>query len=286
MFDRLRKLFSGRGSERKLVRHVALAVREGEIGFVAAEVEETAFRRKLQEMKGEFLLRTQPNGNVGATCNSCRVALVVAQKDHLHWFRCPRCHGISFDPTPNVNRDVQFAIQDGKAFECESNYVRQLPPGLIPPFSAEEVGDLAWAKSPHAVIPLPDQPVGGTGAAHRQEVEDAIAPYVQKARSTYPDAKRRFLSGLPEGAQFFTTIWLRDDAGRMEAVFVEVTKIDGGQVAGTITSDVTTVREYHWGQAHSFPETEVVDWTIANADGTQEGNIVGRFLAEWQKSPH
>jgi hypothetical protein len=72
----------------------------------------------------------------------------------------------------------------------------------------------------------------------------------------------------------------------MEAVFVEVTKIDGGQVAGTIASDLTTVREYHLGQAHSFLETEVVDWTIANADGTQEGNIVGRFLAEWQKSPH
>jgi uncharacterized protein YegJ (DUF2314 family) len=281
-------MFSHGPSERKLVRHVALTIRGGEIGFIAAEVPETEFRRKLQEKKGEFLLRAKPNGDVEAVCNSCRVPLVVAQKDQLHWFRCPRCHGVSFNPTPNVNRDIQFAIQDGKAFEYESNFVRQLPPGLVTPFSAEELGDLAWGKSPHAVIPLPDQPVGGTGAAGLQEVENAIAPYVQKARSTYPDAKRRFLTGLPEGAAFFTTVRLHDDAGGMEMVFVKVTKIDGGQVAGVIASDIDTVRGYRLGQAYTFPETDVVDWTISNPDGTQEGNVVGRFLAEWQKSgpPH
>jgi hypothetical protein len=285
MFDWLRKLFSHGPSERKLVRHVALEIRGGEIGFIAAEAPETEFRRKLQEKNnGDFLLRAKPNGDVEAVCKSCRVPLVVAQKDQLHWFRCPRCRRVSFYPTPNVKRDVQFAVQDGKAFEYEGHFVRALPPRLVPPFSAEEIGDLAWAKSPHAVMPLPDQPVGGSGAAGLQEVENAIAPYVQKALSTYPDARRRFLTGLPEGAAFFTTVRLHDDDGGTEQVFVKVTEIDGGQVAGVIASDVTTVRGYRLDQPYTFPETEVVDWTISNPDGTQEGNIVGRFLAEWRES--
>jgi hypothetical protein len=284
MFDWLRKMFSRGPAERKLVRHFALAFRGAEICFVSQEVVETEFRRKLQEIKGEFLLRTKPNGDVEAICKSCRVPLVVAQKDQLHWFRCPCCHGVSFNPTPNVNRDVQFAIQDGQAFEHESNYVRQLPPGLVPPFSAEEVGDLAWAKSPRAVIPVPDQPVYAVGAAGLQEVQNAVAPYVQKARATYPDAKRRFLSELPDGAAFFTTVQLHDNAGGMEVVFVQVMKIEGGRIAGIIASDITSVTGFHKDQAYTFPETEVLDWTIANPDGTQEGNFVGRFLIEWQKS--
>jgi hypothetical protein len=286
MFDWLRKVLSRSASERKLVRHTALAFRGFEIQFIATEVVEADFRQKLKGQKGELLLRAKLDGQVAAICKSCRVPLEVVQKDQLHWFRCPQCRGLSFNPTPNVNRDVQFAIQDGKAFEYEVNYLRELPPGLIPPFSAEEVGDLAWAKSPHSVIPLPDRPVGGSGAGGLQEVEHAIAPHVQKAQATYPDAKRRFLAGLPPGAEFFTTVRLHDDAGRMEAVFVNVKKIADGLVAGIIASEISTVSGYRMGHAISFPETEIVDWTIANADGTQEGNVVGRFLTEWQKSPH
>jgi hypothetical protein len=100
----------------------------------------------------------------------------------------------------------------------------------------------------------------------------------------YPEAKRRFLAGLPSGAAFFTTVRLRDEAGGMEQVFVRVMKIEDGQIAGSIASNLTAVTGFRKGQAYSFPETEVLDWTIANPDGTQEGNLVGRFLAEWQKA--
>jgi uncharacterized protein YegJ (DUF2314 family) len=283
MFDWLRKMFSRGPSERKLVRHTALTVNGWEIGFVAVEVPEAEYRRKVREKKGEFLLRAKPDGSVAAICNSCRGPLNVVQQDELVWFRCPLCRRVSLNPTANVQRNVQFAIHDGEPFEEEMYYIRSLPPGLDPPFSAEEVGDLAWAKSPQAVIPVPDQTFGGTGAAGLQEVENAIVPYVQKARSTYPDAKRRFLSGLPDGAAFFTTVKLHDNAGRMEQVFVQVMKIEGGRIAGVIASDITTVTSFHEGQAYTFPETEVLDWTIANPDGTQEGNLVGRFLFEWRK---
>src|SRR5215475_4526457 len=139
MFDWLRKMLPYGASDRKLVRHTALTVRDGQIGFIATEVVEADLRRKLQALKGEFLLSANPDGSIEAACNACRVPLVVTPKDQLHWLRCSQCRGLSFSPTPNVNRDIQFAIQDGKAFEYESNYVQQLPPGLVPPFSAEEV---------------------------------------------------------------------------------------------------------------------------------------------------
>ena len=284
MLDWFRKLSGAPTNERKLIRHTALAVRDGEIGFIATDVEEKEFRRKLQEVKGEFVLRTKVNGDVEAFCKSCRIPLIVVQKDQLHWFRCSHCQGISFSPTANVNRDVQFAIHDDKPFECESNYVRQLPPGLVPPFSADEVGDIAWEVASGAVIPLSDRPVGGRGLSGRQEVERAIEPYVQKARLTYPDAKRRFLAGLPDGAAFFTTVRLRDDVGGIEVVFVQVMTIALDRISGIIESDITAVTGFSKGQPYTFSEDEVLDWTIANSDGTQEGNIVGRFLMGWRKS--
>ena len=133
-------------------------------------------------------------------------------------------------------------------------------------------------------IPLPDQPIGGTSTTERRKIEQAIEPYVKIARSTYPDAKARYQSGLPDGSMFFVTVQIHDDAGGMEQAFVQVTSIDSGQVAGIIASEMTAIRGFRLGQSHTFSETEILDWTISNPDGTQEGNIVGRFLAEWQAS--
>ena len=38
-----------------------------------------------------------------------------------------------------------------------------------------------------------------------ERFERAIAPYVAQARATYPQAKQRFLAGLPRGQSFFLT---------------------------------------------------------------------------------
>ncbi len=131
--------------------------------------------------------------------------------------------------------------------------------------------------------PFPDQPIGGRSLTKLRKIERAIEPYVKHARSTYPEARARWQSGLPEGSALYVTVQINDDAGRLEQAFVQVTSIEGGQVAGTIASEMTTVKGFRFGQSHSSPETEIMDWTITNPDGTQEGNVVGRFLAEWQK---
>ena len=108
--------------------------------------------------------------------------------------------------------------------------------------------------------------------------EAAIAPHVAHAKQTYPEAKRRFLAGLPKGQSFFVTTRLHDGSGAFEQVFIAVRSIEGGTIRGRIWSEVTGVRGYRHGDAYAFPETDLIDWTIAHPDGTEEGNEVGKFL--------
>jgi len=113
-------------------------------------------------------------------------------------------------------------------------------------------------------------------------IEVAIAPYVAKAKQTYPAAKNRYLSGLPAGEKFYVTTRLRDQGGRFEQVFIRVTGINGPTITGQIASQLNLVTGYRPGQLHSFPESELVDWTILKADGSEEGNVVGKFLDTYQ----
>ena len=105
-----------------------------------------------------------------------------------------------------------------------------------------------------------------------------IAPHVEQARATYPGAKSRYLSGLPRGETFFVTVILVDEAGRFEQVFILVNKIDGGVVEGRIASNIMTVRGYARDEVRQFSEADIVDWLIARPDGSEEGNVVGKFL--------
>jgi hypothetical protein len=115
-----------------------------------------------------------------------------------------------------------------------------------------------------------------------KKFEEAIKPYVEKAKKTYPDAKRRFLEGLPPKESFFITTRLHDKQGRFEQVFVAVKEIKDGTVKGVIWSEIELVSGYKMGDTYSFPETELLDWTISKPDGTEEGNFVGKFLDTYQ----
>jgi hypothetical protein len=110
----------------------------------------------------------------------------------------------------------------------------------------------------------------------KQQLE-AIAPYVAKARATYPSAKRRYLAGLPPGYSFEVRKHLTEPGTlRMEGVYIEVDAIKNGKIYGRI-GDVS-LPSFHEGQRISFPESELEDWVISNPDGTEEGNVVAKFL--------
>jgi Uncharacterized protein conserved in bacteria (DUF2314) len=129
-----------------------------------------------------------------------------------------------------------------------------------------------------------DQPVDAKGKAEVEEYQAAIAPYVEQGRRTYPEAKKRFLAGLPAGHHFFAVTKLRDGSGASEQVFVSVASIRDDRITGRIASDIRTVKGFKEGDPFTFSEDELMDWLIARPDGSEEGNVVGKFLDEWQKT--
>lgn len=129
-----------------------------------------------------------------------------------------------------------------------------------------------------------DRPTEARGKTEADEYRAAIAPYVAKGRKTYPEAKKRYLAGLPPGRTFFVVTNLRDKAGTTEQVFVAVANVRDGRITGRIATDNLTVIGYKKGDPYSFPETDLIDWLITHPDGTEEGNVVGKFLDEWGKT--
>jgi hypothetical protein len=131
----------------------------------------------------------------------------------------------------------------------------------------------------------PDRPLDTTGKAEVEKALAALAPYIEQARQTYPAAKKRYLENLPAGHHFFVVTRLRDKTGTQEQVFVAVSEIRNGRISGRIASDVLGVSGFRRGDSHSFPEHELIDWLITRPDGTEEGNVVGKFLDTYQRAP-
>ena len=122
-----------------------------------------------------------------------------------------------------------------------------------------------------------DKPVS-VNAEQRKKFEDAIAPFVKKARETLPEAKKKYQTGLPKDHIFYVTINLYDPAKNCEQVFVRVTSWNAETIHGIIDSKPSIIRNHSKGEKLTCQESEVLDWTISKPDGTEEGNFVGKFL--------
>ena len=160
-----------------------------------------------------------------------------------------------------------------------------------PPLAGAPTAPVAPAPPPTAELPRvgsnapKDEPVQVSTSSEREELERAIAPYIEQARKSYPDAKKRYLAGLPPGHRFSIVTKLHSP-GRVEAVFVTVTGIKGDQVTGRIDSDVRGVAGYKTGDSYTLSERDLVDWVIVRPDGSEEGNLVGKFLDERNAKQH
>lgn len=112
-----------------------------------------------------------------------------------------------------------------------------------------------------------------------QEMEKRFEPYIKLARETFPEARKRFLEGLPEGYKFYVTYVLHDHKDKkLEQVFIRVGSIKNGMIYGTIDSDLRTVTSYKTGAPIEVKEQAIRDWTIVAPDGSEEGNYLGKFL--------
>jgi uncharacterized protein YegJ (DUF2314 family) len=130
--------------------------------------------------------------------------------------------------------------------------------------------------------PPPDRPVSVT-ADEIKEFEESLKPYIENARQTYPDAKKRYLAGLPKGQWFSVTTKIFDEQGRFEGAFIEVKEIKDGIIKGVIANELNLLTKYKLGDPYSFPEKDLLDWTISHPDGTEEGNFVGKYIESLQK---
>ena len=122
-----------------------------------------------------------------------------------------------------------------------------------------------------------DKPVASNGEQVKK-FEAAIAPYVKKARESLPEAKKKYLAGLPKNQIFYVTIKLYDSSKTYEQVFVRVTSWKGESIQGILASGLSIVHNHSKGEELTCHESEILDWTISKPDGTEEGNFVGKFL--------
>jgi uncharacterized protein YegJ (DUF2314 family) len=129
--------------------------------------------------------------------------------------------------------------------------------------------------SPNAPV---DSPVEIAQKCIWNAMDRAMQPYIAQARATWPEARKRYLAGLPPRHTFFVTALLTDRDDRREQVFIAVESIRDGQIVGKISNRVDVVHGYRLGQHYSLPESELRDWLIARPDGSEEGNFVGKFL--------
>ena len=128
-----------------------------------------------------------------------------------------------------------------------------------------------------------DRPVRAEGEAAMIAYDKAIAPYVAKARATWPAAKKRYLAGLPEGWGFAVSYRLLQKPNRFEDTFVNVESIKGGTIRGTIGNQLGVVTNYHKGQTIEFPESKIMNWVFIRPDGSEEeGNVLGKFLDHYK----
>jgi hypothetical protein len=137
--------------------------------------------------------------------------------------------------------------------------------------------------------PPQDRPLRLADRNSWEEFVRVTQPYVDQSLKLYPEARARFLVGLPPEQSFFVVVRLQDQAGNHEQVFLLVTRIAAGVVTGTVANQSLVLSGIHTGQSLDVEESQVVDWCITHADGSEEGNLVGKFLdrlhVSWDQQP-
>lgn len=125
------------------------------------------------------------------------------------------------------------------------------------------------------VLTAATAPAGVRPALAREET--ALADPVREALRTLPQAKKKFLAGLPEGDQFLLSVRVAASDTSFRQASARVLGWRGNTVQALLlpaAADSATPAE---PMPVSFPETAVVDWTLLRASGREEGNYVGRY---------
>ena len=112
------------------------------------------------------------------------------------------------------------------------------------------------------------------------DIEKLIAPYIEKARETFPAVKKKYIAGdyVREKRVLDVQINLVDKDGTKEMVFVHVTQCLGNRFQGIVTNEIELLKEYKKGDTVSFTQDQVKNWVVVDSQGNEEGNYVGKAI--------
>ena len=119
-------------------------------------------------------------------------------------------------------------------------------------------------------------PAGVRPALARDET--ALADPVREALRTLPQAKKRFLAGLPDGDQFLLSVRVAASDTSFRQVSARVLGWRGNTVQALLLLEAADAGTPTEPLPVSFPEAAVIDWTLLRASGREEGNYVGRYI--------
>ena len=108
--------------------------------------------------------------------------------------------------------------------------------------------------------------------------ETALADPVREALRTLPQAKKKFLAGLPIGDQFLLSVRVIATDTSFRQALARVLGWHGNTVQALLLPETTAAATTPTEPTPvTFPETAVLDWTLLRASGREEGNYVGRY---------
>ena len=125
------------------------------------------------------------------------------------------------------------------------------------------------------VLTVATAPAGVRPALARDET--ALADPMREALRTLPQAKKRFLAGLPQGDQFLLSVRVAATDTSFRQVSARVLGWHGSTVQALLLPGPADSAGATEPTPVSFSETAVLDWTLLRASGREEGNYVGRY---------
>ena len=112
------------------------------------------------------------------------------------------------------------------------------------------------------------------------ELQKFLNPYIEKAKASFPAVKQKYIAGdyVREKRSMYVQIDLKDKNGTKEMAFVRVIWCAGTKFQGILANEMYYVKEYKNGDTLSFGENQVLNWVVADAEGKEEGNYVGKAI--------
>ena len=138
-----------------------------------------------------------------------------------------------------------------------------------------KAGPAAAQTAAPVVLTTATAPAGVRPALARDQT--ALADPVREALRTLPQAKKKFLAGLPAGDQFLLSVRVAASDTSFRQASARVLGWRGNTVQALLLPEAADSATPAEPMPVSFPETAVVDWTLLRASGREEGNYVGRY---------